>query len=332
MEKTEPDDRGASEKVSAGEQEFNEAFDKAEGKVPDEKPAGEPPVETEKETEKETDKGKEPPQKEEPPAKEPPAKTEPDEEEKYEQRYKTLQGIHRHDKDTWEQEKSKLISELEEAKKVAPKKDDPTKEKAVQDFVDSLTDEQKKQLEEYEQDFDVVSKMEGLKRSVELAKLRKEFQAWKDEFVGRFEEHGKKLAPIAEFAEKSEAQAHFNMIMNGYTREDGTEVPGHPDFRKYRDDGSLLKWIESKPKYLQAGMKEVYEKGLATDVIDLYGDFKRELNINQESPEDKVVNIDKAKKKQALAAVNTRRGAVNADFRPADDYDGAFDEALHKGG
>jgi hypothetical protein len=264
--------------------------------------------------------------------------------EKFEQRYKTLQGIHKHDRETWETEKVQLQTALEEAKKPkTPEVTPPTPaEKAAADaFIDSLTEEQKEQLAAYEQDFDVVSKMEGIKRKVELGKLRKEMMdtldTWKQEFVTKLTETEtnltSRIAPAVKLAEDSDQEAHFNMIRDGYVREDGTEVPGHNDFAKYRDDGSLMTWIEAKPKYLQPALKEAYSKGAAVDVIDLITDFKKESNIPLTPlPSAEVIPIDskRAAKKQALTTVTTRRGAVNPSVAVVDDFEGAFDEAVHK--
>jgi hypothetical protein len=260
--------------------------------------------------------------------------------EKYEQRYKTLQGIHKHDKEVWETERTTLLSQLDEAKKPKEVKPPPTPEEetAAAAFVDSLTDEQKEQLAAYEQDFDVVSKMEGIKRGVELAKLRKEMQVWKDEVTSRIAEQqtslDSRIAPVLKREEENERDTHFSMIREGYALDDGTPVTGHADFEKFRDDGSLLAWIESKPRYLQPALKETYSKGSAMDVIDLLTDFKKDSNITLNLPSsDNVVqmNPNKVAKKQALSAVTTRRGAVStAGGAPSNDFEGAFDEALNK--
>ena len=276
-----------------------------------------------------------------PPVKEPPPASEQqpgESNEKYEQRYKTLQGIHKHDKETWEAERVQLLSDLEEAKKpkeVTPPST-PEKTAAAATFVDSLTDEQKQQLADYEQDFDVVSKMEGIKRGVELEKLRREMQAWKEEVASKIAEQATSLdtriAPVLKREEENERDTHFSTIREGYTLKDGTTVPGHNDFEKYRDDGSLLAWIESKPKYIQPALKETYSKGAAIDVIDLISDFKKENNIPL-TPASNVIQMDAAKaaRKQALSTVTNRRGAVNVSgAAPPDDFESAFDEALNK--
>lgn len=276
-------------------------------------------------------------QKAEEPAKpETPAKQPEETEEKYEQRWKTLQGIHKHDKDAWESEKTQLLSQLEEAKK--PKVPDaepalkPTKEqeKVADAFIDSLTDDQKKQLEEYEKDFDTVSKMEGLKRSLEMKKLRKEMDDWKadidkkqSDIDKKLTDQGSRLSPVVEKHQTDVAESHFNTIKTA-----------HDDYETYRDDGSITTWIESKPKYLQPALKETYSNGTAEDVIDLISDFKKDNNIQTEASTDtsKVVNIDtkKAERKQALTSVETRRSAVNAGKALVDDFEGAFEEAVKK--
>ncbi len=268
--------------------------------------------------------------------------------EKYEQRYKTLQGIHKHDRESWETEKAILLTQLEEAKKpktpAAPaastiSETTPEKKAAAEAFIDSLTPEQQDELKVYEQDFDVVSKMEGIKRSVELAKLRKEMQAWKEDLTSQLDQtrtqFTSQIAPAIALAEDNERESHFNVIREGYTREDGTAVPGHGDFETYRDDGSLLKWIESKPRYLQPALKQTYEKGTAQDVVDLFTDFKRDSNITQTpEPSDNVIPISptKAARKQALTTVTTRRGAINTGSAVASDYESAWDEANAKQG
>jgi len=242
------------------------------------------------------------------------AKQKPDETDAaYEQRWKTLQGIHKHDKEAWEAEKAALLSQIEEAKK--PKEPEQPK---TDTFMESLTEEQKEALKEYEADFDVVSKMEGIKRQAEMDKLRKEFQSWKDEVTAQLGPAAKLVTDTQVEREARAVELHFNTIKGA-----------HEDFEKYRDDGSVLKWIETKPKYMQKSMLETYQQGTADDIVDLLTDFKTENNL---APQGNVVNMNsrKADKKAALSAVNTRRGAVNASMTVANDYEGAFDEALNK--
>ena len=240
-----------------------------------------------------------------------------EDEETYQQRYKTLQGIHKHDKDTWETEKSLLLKQVAEKEKI---KEEPKNLSGIDE--DDLTAEQKEALKEYEQDFDVVSKMEGLKRKRELTALEKKFESWKKEVLDQLKPTQDLLLETKEQNEIRSREDHFNAIRRA-----------HEDFETYRDDGSIKKWIETKPKYLQESMMKTYSGGSAEDVIEFLHDFKKENNLTKPEADPKVVDINsiKAERKQALVAVTTRRGAVNQLQKVAEDFDGAFDEALNKG-
>lgn len=247
------------------------------------------------------------------------------------QRYKTLQGIHKHDKTAWETEKAALLSQLEEAKKPkAVEAEKSAEKKKPEEDADLLTEDEKKQLADYEKDFETVTKMEGLKRKLEIARMQKVLDGFIEDVNKRLTEQGSKLTeqgsrlePVVRQAEITTTAEHFGAIKEA-----------HSDFEKYRDDGSITKWIETQPKYLRTAMTETYESGTAEDVAQLISDFKKANNIQTEakSDGDKIVPINKKKneKRQALAAVETRRGAVNGSQAIADDFESAFDEALDK--
>lgn len=261
--------------------------------------------------------------------------------EQIEQKYKTLQGMHRHDKETWDTEKKTLLAQVEELKKAKASGKEEGKKTAeeeaqeAQDFLDNLTAEEKAELDGYEKDFEFVSKMEGIKRTKSLAKVLARIDQLEAKVEERIAKAEAKVEPALKVAEESVRESHFETIRKGYTREDGTVVPGHSDFETYVKDGSIMKWIESKPQYLQAPLKRVAEKGSAQDVVDLLTDFKRENNIQHViiNPEEATVvdlNQRRAEKKAALTVVKTRKGAVATSQQVADDYEGAFDEALNK--
>jgi len=139
------------------------------------------------------------------------------------------------------------------------------------------------------------------------------------------------LKPANEFITKTEKEIeeatqndHFNSIETA-----------HPDYKTHRDSGKITEWIQSKPAYLQKGMLEVCKSGTAEEVISLLNDFKTENDIpltNDPPPPNNVVKIDKAKeeRKAALTPPTSKRGAINTNLKPADDYDGAFEEATSK--
>ncbi len=261
-------------------------------------------------------------------------------EEKYEQRYKTLQGIHRKDKETWDARERELLSQVEEAKK--PKTEPKTEpspgkltDKEAADAYDSLSPEDKEVLAQYEDAFDVVSKAEGIKRKAELGRLSKRLDQIKDEIRTEMKAEIStirgELNPVTKKLEADDLALHWEAI-----------EAAHSDYRTYADGGEghvdLMTWVESKPKYLQPALLNTIQKGSADEVIDLLNDYKRENNIPLTSPQTEtqsnVVTMTpkKAEKKAALSTVTTRRGAVATGYQVADDFEGAFEEAVNRSG
>lgn len=319
-------DEGTLEKV---DNVFSEAFDKAnveditpdpskkEEQTPAEIPATIPPPAAKTDEEIEADKIAKAvtPQQ--------PGETD----EAYEQRWKTLQGIYRHEKDEWKEEKTKLTAELEELRGKIPKPAEKEGEtdSALKELLSKLdlTDEQKAAMEEYDVEFDIVSKMEGLKRERESAKLKAEMleklRSLEEKIQAQLEPATALVKQTADDKEVAAKKAHFDYIEKT-----------HSDYEKYRDDGSILKWIETKPVYQQKAMMLAYSQGSAEDIVELLDGFKDENNI--EKTLGNVIDIDKAKadRKAALTPPMSRRGAVNASMNVAADFEGAFDEALNK--
>ena len=255
-----------------------------------------------------------------------------DNEETYEQRWKSLQGILKSKDEKYESEKAQLLTELENLKKTVASLSDEKKDKKKgtdksDSMFDDLSEEDQEALAEYEKDFDSVSKMEGLKRERALKKLE-------DRILEKIEARAaeiqdkiiSRVQPIEESYKKSDEAAHFSTIRGS-----------HPDFETHRDSGAILKWIETKPRYLRESMKATYEQGTAEDVVDLISDFKTENNLleadkNNQSRSDNLIDMEKkkAEKKQNLTAVITKRGSVDAGQGRADDFDSAYNEALKK--
>ena len=258
-----------------------------------------------------------------------------DDEQTYEQRWRSLQGILKSKDEKYESEKTQLLTELEDLKKTVANlsnsnKDNKDKKKGTDksdSLFDDLTEDEKAELSEYEKDFDSVSKMEGLKRERALKRLEDRILETLEAKTAEIQEKiASRVQPIEESYKKSNEAAHF-----------GTIRGSHPDFETHRDSGAILKWIETKPRYLRESMKATYEQGTAEDVVDLISDFKKEnglleTNKDDQSHTDNLIDMDKrkAEKKQNLTAVITKRGSVDAGQGRTDDFDSAYNEALKK--
>lgn len=306
---------------------FSEAFDKAEDITPITPVITETKVEEKPPEDKPVVAAGELPPEDKPkslPSKTPQQPGESDE--AYEQRWRTLQGIYRHEKDEWKTEKEKITAELEELRQKVPKpaEDKDEGDSGLKELLSKLdlTPEQKAQLEEYDQEFDIVSKMEGLKRDKAIVKLKAEMletmNGFRKEFQTQLEPATNLVKETAANREEADKDAHFKHIREN-----------HSDFEVYRDNGAIVAWIETKPVYQQKAMKLAYSQGTAEDIVELLDGFKEENNIEKKGA---VINIDKAKseRKAALTPPVTRRGAVNASMAVASDFDGAFDEALNR--
>lgn len=257
-----------------------------------------------------------------------------DDEQTYEQRWRSLQGILKSKDEKYESEKAQMLAEMEILKKTVAnisaedkdKKDKKGTGKSDSIF-DDLSEEDKEALAEYEKDFDSVSKMEGLKRERALKRLEDRILETLEAKTAEIQEKiASRVQPIEESYKKSDEAAHF-----------GTIRGSHPDFETHRDSGAILKWIETKPRYLQESMKATYGQGTAEDVVDLISDFKKEnglleTNEDDQSHTDNLIDMDKrkAEKKQNLTAVITKRGSVDAGQGRTDDFDSAYNEALKK--
>ena len=314
-------DADGNEMVEEGQEEqiFGDVFNEAAGT------AGQPPAEVKEEPVKPIE-----PQKVEQKTEQKIEQKPNESDEAYKQRWQSLQGIYRHEKDEWSNEKQKLLTELEAAKKqvAAPVEEKNKKPDIIQELLNStnLTDEQRKELEDYDIEFDVVSKFEGLKRKTEMAKLKAELlesiDGMKKELLSQYEPLAKTVNQTVADREEAEKTAHFEAIGSAF-----------PDFEKWRDDGSVETWIESKPSYMKDGLKAVCANGTTQQIIDLLGDFAKENNISV-APADKSnvvpINAKKAERKAALISPISKKGAVNLNSAISEGYEDAFDEIIAK--
>ncbi|MCE5212499.1 MAG: hypothetical protein LLG40_13230, partial [Deltaproteobacteria bacterium] len=156
--------------------------------------------------------------------------------------------------------------------------------KQLTDLYADLSVEDKAALATYDEEFDTVSKSEAKKREIFAKKMAA--------FVTDAVENGNKallsqLAPFLLANEQSATENHFKTVKSA-----------HPDFEKYRDDGSLKNWIDTQPAYLKTVLQKVYDSGETEEVIDLYSRFKKENNIVIAGTEDTKVKDDLKKKEE----------------------------------
>jgi hypothetical protein len=253
--------------------------------------------------------------------------------EDFKHKYETLQGLYNKEKTEKETLKGKVdelaskMSEIENLQDGTKKQKAEAEKKkgklaeALLDLYADLSPEEKAELAAYDDEFDVVSKQEGKKRAL----LVKKFEAYINEAL---ETSNKtlltQLAPFLMASEKATEELHFTSIKKA-----------HQDFEKYRDDGSLKKWIDEQPTYLKKEFQRVYNEGEADEVIDLFSRFKKENNIGKSELTDdqkKKIEADTKKKQdlENMEVVDPGKRAIGSGggVGKATDYDSAFDEAI----
>jgi copper chaperone CopZ len=342
--KEKPDESTATELLSQQDEVFGEAFNEAEVKgedgtlAPDLTTADDPsktkietPPAKVEELPPVDDKKVEPP-----PAIQP---SEPPPPEDFEQKWKSLNGIIKSKEQQFQTRESELLAEIEKLKTppTPPPADDKNKKVETELDVEALlknlnlNDEEKAMLKEYDEEFGLVSKVENLKLSKAIKSIygilnegfQKQLKEVKEEFQSQ-------LKPATEFVEKTTKEREEDAVSNHFN----SIETAHPDYKSYHENGKIVEWIQTKPAYLQKGMLEVVQSGTAEEVISLLDDFYKENNLPTtiNPPPDNVVEMDKAKKdrKAALTPPQSKRGAINPNLKPSDDFDGAFDEATSK--
>ena len=344
--KEKPDESTATELLSQQDEVFGEAFNEAEVKgedgtlAPDLTHADDP-----SKTKIETPPAKveEPPpvndKKVDPTSAVPPVEPPPQEPIDFEQKWKSLNGIIKSKETEFQARESELLAEIDRLKKPPepPPADDKNKKVETELDVDALlknlnlNDEEKAMLKEYDEEFGLVSKVENLKLGKAIKAVysilnegfEKKLTEARTEFQSQLKPANEFVARTTKEREEDAESAHFNAIETA-----------HSDYKTYHENGKIVEWIQTKPAYLQKGMLEVVQSGTAEEVISLLDDFYKENNLPTtiNPPPDNVVEMDKAKKdrKAALTPPQSKRGAINPNLKPSDDFDGAFDEATNK--
>lgn len=288
----------------------DEGFGDAFAEASEEKPTGEEKAEV-KDEEKKSDEIKDEKKSEiksEEEIKKPEEKAETPE--SLEQKYKTLQGMYNQLKEKEEKPPEKK----EEKKEEAP----PDYSLLFQDLPADLSDDIRAELAEYEEEYDHISKYEGIKRE-QLAKR----------LIGlmnvSFQKFHEQIAPYLKATAETAQSTHYSAIKQAHT-----------DFEEIRDSGKLNEWIDAKPKYMRDAMKTVYKAGDTQDVIDLFKQFKEETGYKPDKSQGKKKAEEKnLDKENSLELVRTREAGIppapsKKQQAKEDDFSAAFAEASQK--
>lgn len=226
--------------------------------------------------------------------------------ESLEQQYKTLQGMF-----------NKQKEELDTLKAQPPKGEDgkgkdeppppPDYTLLFQNLTEGLPEEILTELKDYEEEFDHISRFEGIKRE-QLAKRLI------DLMNVSFKRFGEQLQPFFKAVGETAQSAHFTTL-----------VTAHPDFEEIRDSGQLEKWIETQPKITQKAYRDVYKNGETSDVIELFDTFKKETGYKaaggapkgKEKKSDRGLEVVKTKDKGIPPAQPQARQGKEDDFSSA---------------
>lgn len=192
-----------------------------------------------------------------------------------------------------------LKADLEKIKKKATTSDI--------DYKENLTEDEKKELDGYEEEFEEVSKYEKHKRKLEMAAMEKRIMQSITESLSEVTDSVSKLS---NFALEYSREKHLSYIRGK-----------HDDFDDLVDSGKVAAWIKTQPKEVKEVYQNWYDKGNAEQVVSLFNLYK-EKNKQPEKKDDST----KQDKKDAFTAVPRKNTPISTTTPAKDDFEGAFDE------
>jgi acyl-CoA-binding protein len=304
---------------------YDEAFNEAAADTPQDKGVGkaeETQVEAEQKVEKKVE------EKVEHKAEEKPDHIPKQSYDEVAHKYATLQGMYN--------QLQKQVKDLEKKSvEPSPKKEEP-KPPPLPDLsdmfnhmYDDLDEITKKSLKQYDDEFDTHAKAEDIKRVHALKKVvkaveertQRKIEESLTEFAQAVQEY---LNPrLKKIEEAATGSVHYNAIK-----------AAHPDFEKYRDDGSLKTWVDEQPSLLKSAYNKVYTGGSADEVIELYTLFKAAKGANNNEAKGKEEKgtgkeeVDQVKMRNLETIKGKTTGVSIASAGGAVDFDAAFDEAM----
>jgi hypothetical protein len=239
---------------------------------------------------------------------------------KAEQRYKTLQGMFDAEKKKWDKERQDLLGKLEKATPEPEEEEEQppkgrTKEKEKEA---AAPDAEDPELKQYLAEYDYIASNEAKLRKRDIEQASKVIVDSIIDFI----------KPYINVTESTAQDRHYTAIKTA-----------HPDFETYRDSGEIEQWILTRPAFEQKAMKEVYNAGSTQDIIDLISTFREAKGYNgtksTPDPEKEREAAEAAAKKkdklEDLSAVPARRAGVKVDGVgrvDKDDFAAGFADAL----
>ena len=186
-----------------------------------------------------------------------------------------------------------------EAEKKQQAENPDAKKKEPEKFELEMTPELEEFFEMYPSVIPQVQKLIDSKVSTEVSGV--------EERVAQLIEQ--QVKPIASRVQESEAQAHERAILEA-----------HPDIRDQIASGAFRDWVESLPAFQQVGAQRICESGSASEVIDLFNNFKESAGAG--SAKTKSPNKQKANPKSNTNA-NKLKAALGVSSEPTPVSNGA---------
>ena len=229
------------------------------------------------------------------------------------QRYKTLQGMYRSQKQKLEElskgEKTQSKEEPEKEETQSQEEQNPENQSVDTSWVSEALNSNE-EVKEFAEEFpEIHAVLENSLKSV----MERYTQAMSQAFQTLLQQIDQKYQPIASSVTKITAKEKDKAIEEH-----------HPDYSTLKQSQELKDWIDSQPKTLKKAYTEILEDGTAEDMIELLNDFKLKTGIKtpQESP---------PKKKPKVAPSTKNKAPSSKPPVDMDDFEQAFYEAIKEG-
>jgi hypothetical protein len=105
----------------------------------------------------------------------------------------------------------------------------------------------------------------------------------------------------------------------------------HPDFEQLAGDPDLHAWIDEQPDYIARSLRDVVDRGTSDEVIDLLDRYKQDRGRKTARAKAEQNKAKAARKAQEATAVRSRSAGPPKDRPSAEDFAGAWAEAVQKG-